>query len=75
MSEMVLIEHRDGRSYAVLPKDFEKGADGDYKGFRITSYEDGTPYEGPKTLAALSKAQDTPAKAEKGADKPEKGGE
>jgi hypothetical protein len=62
----VNITHPDGRTVAVLPKDFEKGADGDYKGFRITGYEDGTPYDGPKTSAAITKAQDAPSKPEKG---------
>lgn len=60
MSGMVKIAHRDGREYAVLPADFEKGAEGDYHGFRITGYESGEKYEGPKTAAAVAKAQDAP---------------
>lgn len=66
MAGMVVIEHRDGRQYAVMPADFEKGAETDYQGFRVVSYEDGSKYEGPKTAAAITKAQDAPSKPEKG---------
>jgi hypothetical protein len=45
MEQRVIIRHSDGREYAVLPADYERGKDGDYKGFKITSNEDGTPYE------------------------------
>lgn len=68
MAERVIIEHRDGRNYAVLPADFERGIDGDYQGFHITAYEDGRPYEGPKTAAAIRKAaegDESPAKGKK----------
>lgn len=58
MAKMVIIEHRDGRSFAVAPADFEKHADGDFQGFRITRYEDGSAYDGgPKTAAAVVKEQ------------------
>lgn len=69
MAEMIVIEHSDGRSYAVLPADFEKGIDGDYKGFKAVAYESGEKYEGPKTAAAVAKASEAeaaPAKAQKG---------
>lgn len=66
MAGMVLIRHGDGREYAVNPADFEKGAEDDYKGFRVVSYEDGSKYDGPKTAAAITKAQDAPKAAEKG---------
>jgi hypothetical protein len=66
MAQSVIIAHPDGRQYGVEPKAFEKGIDGDYKGFHIVSNEDGTPYEGPKTAAAITKAQDAPSKPEKG---------
>lgn len=60
MADMIVIEHPDGRSVAVLPKDFERGIDGDYKGFKATRYESGEPYEGPKTAAAVTRAQEAP---------------
>lgn len=69
MAQMIVIQHPDGRSYAVLPADFERGIDGDYKGFKATRYESGEQYEGPKTAAAIGKAQDAPQDAEKAADK------
>lgn len=67
MARMVIIENREGAQYAVLPADFEKGADGEYRGFRVLSYEDGGRYEGPKTASAVAKAQDAPARPEKAA--------
>jgi len=67
MPKMVLITNHAGEEYAVLPNDFERWLDDQYKGFRITAYEDGTKYEGPKTAAAIAKA-DEPA-PRKGADK------
>lgn len=66
MAEMIVIEHPDGRAFAVLPADFERGIDGDYKGFKAVAYESGEPYQGPKTAAAITKAQDAPSKPEKG---------
>ena len=67
MPNRVLITNHAGEQYAVLPHDFEKGADDEYKGFRITTYESGEKYDGPKTAAAIAKA-DEPA-PRKGADK------
>jgi hypothetical protein len=73
VQERIVIVHPDGRNAAVLPKDFEAGIDGDYKGFKATAYESGEPYEGPKTARTI-KAEDAPAKAEQpqGAKKAEK---
>lgn len=56
--KFVNIEHPGtGEGYAVRESDFRKGAEGPYKGFRIVGYEDGTPYEGPKTAAGVAKAE------------------
>lgn len=68
MAGMVKIAHRDGREFAVLPSDFEKGAEGDYHGFRITGWENGDKYEGPKTAAAIAKADEQPQDAKKSKD-------
>lgn len=72
MAAMIRIVHPDGREYAVLPADFERGIDGDYQGFRAVAYESGEPYQGPKTAAAIAKAAEADA-APKGAAKGEKG--
>jgi len=55
---MLLISHVDGRAYAVSAADFRKGADDEYKGFHVDGHEDGSPYDGPKTAAAVVRAQD-----------------
>lgn len=69
MAEFVVIERAsDGAQLAVRPSDFEKGVDGDYKGFKILHWEGGEKYDGPKTSAAITKAQDAPSKAEKGSE-------
>lgn len=67
MADAVLIRNSEGVEYAVTPAAFEKGAETDYKGFRIVAWEDGGKYEGPKTAAALAKAQDAPKASEKAA--------
>lgn len=52
----VIIEHKDGRRYAVELVDFRRknGMDESYEGqgFQIVSYEDGTLYEEPKRATA-----------------------
>jgi hypothetical protein len=74
MAQGVLIRHSDGREYVVPAGAFEKGAETDYKGFRIVSNEDGSKYDGPKTAAAIAKSDDGAApKASAKADS--KGGE
>lgn len=70
---MVVIEHTDGQTRAVLPKDFERGIDGDYQGYHVIRWEDGEEYEGPKTAAALRKAEDPPKNAPK--ESPKKSGD
>ncbi len=60
MASMLVISHPDGRNYAVSAADFRKGADDEYKGFRVDGHEDGSPYDGPKTAAAVVKAHDAP---------------
>lgn len=58
MTKMVVIEHRDGRRYAVTPADFHHartGAGGETyeeQGFRIQRYLDGSAYEPPQRAAA-----------------------
>lgn len=73
MAQPVLIRNREGAEYVVPADAFEREAEGDYKGFRIISNEDGSKYEGPKTAAAIAKAQDADAepapKAAKGESK------
>ena len=44
---MVVIEHRDGRQYAVRPADFRK--EYEPQGFKALRYEDGSEYEAPKS--------------------------
>lgn len=41
MSSMVLIEHRDGRQYAVTLADYRKHYEAE--GFKALRYEDGSP--------------------------------
>lgn len=50
----VLITHRDGREYSVLPGDFAKHYEP--AGFRISSYEDGSTYEPPQRPKTARKA-------------------
>lgn len=57
-NRMVLIRNNAGVEYAVYPARFEHEAHTTYRGFKIVSYEDGTPFEGPKTAAALDKAHE-----------------
>lgn len=62
MASLLVIEHRDGRQYAVSAADFRKIYEPE--GFKAVAYEDGSPYEPPAP------------KGEKAADKPaDKGGE
>ena len=63
MSKRVFITHPlDGREYGIEAKDFtNKRLSPDEKsyaerGFEIVSYDDGTPYDGPKTLAEIEAA-------------------
>lgn len=46
MAERVIIEHKDGRNYAVLPADFHDIYEPE--GFKVVSYDDGSEYEPPK---------------------------
>jgi hypothetical protein len=54
MARMIVIEHKDGRVYAVTPADFHHAKVGpngetyEEMGFRAVRYEDGEPYEAPK---------------------------
>jgi hypothetical protein len=75
MASMLLISHADGRAYAVTAADFRKGADDEYKGFKIEGHEDGTPVEGPKTAAGVVKAQDAPKAPERATDAKKDGSE
>ncbi len=51
MADLLIIEHRDGRSYAVSAADFRKGADDEYKGFKPLRHESGAEYEAPAKAA------------------------
>lgn len=57
----VIIKHRDGREFAIRPSDFTKGntdpGGESYaeRGFRIDRWEDGTPYDGPKTAREIER--------------------
>lgn len=66
MVKLLVIEHADGRSYAVAPADLKRQAEA-FKGFRILGYEDNAEeYDGPKTVAAFAAPDDdkpTPRKA------------
>lgn len=68
-SKRVLITHADGREYTILPADFtnprvspdrQSYAD---RGFRIASYADGTPFEGPATKREIEQAAEVRAAA------------
>jgi hypothetical protein len=48
----VVIEHKDGRRYAVAPADFRRLYEPE--GFEALHYEDGEPYEAPKRNAPRS---------------------
>lgn len=58
----VMIVHPDGREYSILPADFTNSRVSDDKqsyadqGFRIASYADQTPYEGPSTKREIEQA-------------------
>ncbi len=65
MASMLLISHSDGRQYAVTAADFRKGADDEFKGFRVDGHEDGSPYEGPKTASAITREHEAPKAAPK----------
>ena len=60
MAKMIEIENKQGERYAVLPRDFEKGRDDTYKGFKSIAYEDGEPYPPPAARPA-PKADERPA--------------
>ena len=64
MAGMINIVHRDGREYAVLPKDFERNKDGQYDGFKAGAFESGEEYEPPAPKDAPAKS-DKPAAASK----------
>ena len=65
MASLLIISHPDGRRYAVGAADFRKGADDEYRGFRVDGHEDGSPYDGPRTAAAVVKAQEVDSAPEK----------
>ncbi len=64
MAKMVVIRHKDGREFAIEPRDFvKKNVSPDkqsYKdqGFEIVGYEDGPPYEGAYAEKPASEAKD-----------------
>ena len=68
MASMVVVEHADGRRYAVDPKAFEKHRDGEFKGFKAIGHENGDPYNepaaaGPDPVSTSEVVPDTKGKA------------
>ena len=68
MARMVIIEHRDGRRYAVTPGDYRRqniAPEGEERrtyeesGFRIVSWETGEPYEETRATPAATKADES----------------
>lgn len=66
MASLLIIEHRDGRQYAVSAADFRKTYEPD--GFKAVRYEDGSEYEPPakKGDKASQDAPEAPSAAEGG---------
>lgn len=58
MASWLIIEHKDGRQFAVTAADFRKTYEG--QGFIPVRFEDGSPYEPP------AKGNDQPAATKKG---------
>ena len=64
MSDRVIVE-RESDGYSVgVPVDVFHDEDR-FKGFKIVSHEDGTPYDGPKTHGRKAAEHKAEAKAEK----------
>ncbi len=59
MASLLVIEHKDGRTYAVSAADFRKTYE--EQGFKALRHEDGSPYEPPAKPA--EKAADKPKDA------------
>lgn len=63
---MVIIRHRDGSEFGILPKDFDKvranpETEEEPKtyaelGYKIVSWQDGEEYDGPKTASRPARA-------------------
>lgn len=56
MASLLIIEHRDGRQYAVSAADFRKQYEAE--GFRAVAFEDGAEYEPPAPRKAAEKPAD-----------------
>lgn len=60
----VRIVHKDGREYAIQPKDFDvknvspEGESYADQGYRIVAWEDGTEYDGPKSRREIDAAKE-----------------
>lgn len=59
MASLLIIEHKDGRQYAVSAADFRKTYEPD--GFKAVRYEDGSEYEPPAQRAASAAKTDEKA--------------
>lgn len=61
MADLLVIEHRDGRQYAVPATAYKKTYESE--GFKAVAYESGKPYEPPKPASTSQVAPKTsPAK-------------
>jgi hypothetical protein len=56
MASLLIIEHRDGRQYAVSAADFRKTYEPD--GFNAVRYEDGSAYVPPEPKKSAGKADE-----------------
>jgi hypothetical protein len=56
MASLLIIEHRDGRQYAVSAADFRKTYEPE--GFKAVRYEDGSEYEPPAQRATSAARAD-----------------
>jgi hypothetical protein len=54
MASLLIIEHKDGRQYAVSAADFRKQYEPE--GFKAVRYEDGSEYEPPQPKAGKADA-------------------
>lgn len=56
MAALLIIEHKDGRRYAVSAADFRKRYESE--GFKAVGYEDGAEYQPPQAKADKGQAKD-----------------
>lgn len=59
MASLLIIEHKDGRQYAVSAADFRKTYESE--GFKAIRFEDGSDYEPPPKKADVTAKADEKA--------------